>query len=199
MALFFQCDFTNIIYKICAIFSLVIFYLHLGYSCDLNSPAYLQSAGNISTVVGHNVLFICCGGNKWTYESDTGFAGREIGEHPVSSGPNDLKSDSFMFESDSKYSPKSKHVATTVYKMRDDRGRLILRIDNASLGDSGYYRCNGKSNHVDVFLSVHPPEHFPIDKHTGLPILPSAASMIKRFVMFSSFDSQKVSSYAHCA
>ncbi|KAL7055472.1 hypothetical protein AAHC03_022684 [Spirometra sp. Aus1] len=79
--------------------------------------------------------------------------------------------------------------------MRDDRGRLVLRIDNASIRDSGVYRCHGKKDTLDVFLSVHPQEHFPTGKH-GLPIVPLAAGMIKHFKMFSSDNSEKI--ILHC-
>ncbi|VDL94358.1 unnamed protein product [Schistocephalus solidus] len=79
--------------------------------------------------------------------------------------------------------------------MRDDRGRLVLRIDNASIRDSGVYRCHGQKGSLDVFLSVHPQEHFSVGKH-GQPIIPLAARMIKHFKMFSSDNSEKI--ILHC-
>nr|CDS33160.2 protein broad minded [Hymenolepis microstoma] len=87
----------------------------------------------------------------------------------------DFKKDATMlYSSTSNYMASGRHViTTTVYSMLDDRGRLILRIDNASLADSGIY-------------SVHPPEHFVVNRSSGLPTVPLAAAIIKFFRMFPS-------------
>ncbi|KAL5104231.1 hypothetical protein TcWFU_002710 [Taenia crassiceps] len=79
--------------------------------------------------------------------------------------------------------------------MQDDRGRLILRIDNASLSDAGNYRCHGEANSQDTFLSVHPVEHFAINRSSGLPAVPLAAGMIKFFKMFPSDRASEVILY----
>ncbi|KAM7533177.1 hypothetical protein Aperf_G00000120078 [Anoplocephala perfoliata] len=81
---------------------------------------------------------------------------------------------------------------TTVYSMQDDRGRLILRIDNASPSDGGIYKCHGEANSNEAYLSVHPPEHFAINRSSGLPAVPLAAGMIKFFRMFPSDRANEV-------
>ncbi|VDD77568.1 unnamed protein product [Mesocestoides corti] len=79
--------------------------------------------------------------------------------------------------------------------MQDGRGRLILRIDNASLSDAGHYRCHGDVNTQDAFLSVHPKEHFAVNHTNGLPAVPLAAGMLKFFRMFPSDRADEVILY----
>lgn len=145
---------------------------------------FLESAPNVSAIAGHDTYFVCNGGNKWTYENEFG-GSREIGNHPA---PIDRNNDANLpYNSPSNYIITSKHIIpTSVYSMQDDRGRLILRIDNASVADSGIYRCHGEVNYIDAYLSVHPPEHFAINRSSGLPTVPLAAGIIKFFRMFPS-------------
>ncbi|VDL64806.1 unnamed protein product [Hymenolepis diminuta] len=145
---------------------------------------FLESAPNVSAIVGHDTYFVCNGGIKWTYEGGMN-RGHEIGNHPA---PMDFKKDTnVLYSSPSNYIISGRQInPISVYSMQDDRGRLILRIDNASLTDGGIYRCHGEVNYVDAYLSVHPPEHFAINRSSGLPTIPLAAAMIKFFRMFPS-------------
>ncbi len=167
----------------------------LGVCADIPTRyAFLESASNVSVIMGHDAYFICNGGLKWTYESDGGFTGREVESHPA---PSELKKDMdpvYMMNTMKPSYPMPKYSAPTfVYTMRDDRGRLILRIDNASMQDAGNYRCHGEANFKDAFLSVHPKEHFALNRSSGLPALPLAAGMIKFFKMFPSDRASEVS------
>lgn len=155
---------------------------------------FLESAPNVSVIVGHDAYFVCNGGIRWTYESDQKNSGREVGPHPV---PINFKKEVTSVYNLSPLQPSyhlsSKlNVPTSVYSMQDDRGRLILRIDNASLSDAGNYRCHGEANSQDAFLSVHPVEHFAINRSSGLPTVPLAAGMIKFFKMFPSDRASEV-------
>ncbi|KAM3171928.1 hypothetical protein ACTXT7_015594 [Hymenolepis weldensis] len=145
---------------------------------------FLESAPNVSAIAGHDTYFVCNGGIKWTYENGMN-RGHEIGNHPA---PMDFKKDTnVLYNSPSNYIISGRQInPISVYSMQDDRGRLILRIDNASLTDSGIYRCHGEVNYVDAYLSIHPPEHFAINRSSGLPTIPLAAAMIKFFRMFPS-------------
>lgn len=153
---------------------------------------FLESASNVSVILGYDAYFICNGGLKWSFESDVGFAGREVGPHPA---PSDIKkqNESIFMISTSYQLPPKHFTPTKVYTMRDDRGRLILRIDNASLLDAGTYRCHGEANIQDAFLSVHPRELFAVNRSSNLPAIPLAAGMIKFFKMFPSSHPRDVS------
>ena len=157
--------------------------------------AFLESAPNVSVIVGHDAYFVCNGGIKWTYEPDRKNSAREIGAHPVSI---DSKKDitslyNLNVIKSGRHLSSNEYISTSVYTMQDDRGRLILRIDNASLSNAGTYRCQGEVNYQDAFLSVHPLEHFAINSSSGLPAIPLVAGMIKFFKMFPSDRANEVS------
>ncbi|VDP76915.1 unnamed protein product [Echinostoma caproni] len=149
----------------------------------------LGSPSNVTAPFGSDVQFICCGGHKWTYEADDGYASREIGPHPDAAGAPDKRPSGVPMLS----TERTGAIPTTVYTMHDDKGRLILFINNANLKDTGHYRCHGDTNSVDAFLAVSPEPHI-TDGNRSTVVQKGA--VIQRQVMFASDQLNRV--IIHC-
>ncbi|KAH8857890.1 broad minded [Schistosoma japonicum] len=160
------------------------------------SSLELGSASNVTAVVGSDVYFICCGGLRWTYEDENEYTSREIGPHPYaligsSKSPPNMNSDNSLATSVSgssntnvKDSGNSQNtIPTTVYTMHDDKGRLILRIDNVDMQDMGHYKCHGQTSSLDAYLVVAN-KNYPEEPRNKT--LPNSGSMLPHYVMFSS-------------
>ncbi|CAH8534251.1 unnamed protein product [Schistosoma turkestanicum] len=158
----------------------------------------LGSASNVTSVVGSDVYFICCGGLRWTYEVEDDYTSREIGSHPYASigsvklptnnnNNNNLQSSISAMNMNSHFKDSShlqqQTIPTTVYTMHDDKGRLILRIDNVDLQDMGHYKCHGQTTSLDVYLVVVN-KNYPEEPHNKT--LPRSGSMLSHYMMFSS-------------
>ncbi|CAH8571458.1 unnamed protein product [Schistosoma mattheei] len=149
-------------------FILLVFFYPSTESCKPNADGQftsleLGSASNVTAVVGSDIYFICCGGLRWTYEVEDDYTSREIGPHPYASigsskSPPDLNFDDNLSPSSSSNMKDSTNlqntVPTTVYTMHDDKGRLILRIDNVDVQDMGHYKCHGHTTSLDAYLVV---------------------------------------------
>ncbi|CAH8574509.1 unnamed protein product [Heterobilharzia americana] len=162
----------------------------------------LGSSSNVTAVVGSDVYFICCGGLKWTYEAEDDYTSREIGPHPYALiGSSKLPSDVNLLTNavgnslptgisrsgasgNTKDSTNSQNtIQTTVYTMHDDKGRLILRIDNVDMQDTGHYKCHGQTSSLDAYLVVTN-KNYPGEPHNKT--LPQSGSMLPHYMMFSS-------------
>lgn len=146
----------------------------------------LGSPSNVTAPYGSDVQFICCGGHKWTYEADDGYASREIGPHPEAAGAPDKRPGGVLLLS----TEKTGSVQTTVYTMHDDKGRLILFINNANSKDTGHYRCHGDEVSVDAFLAV---SSEPLITDGNQSVVVQKGAVIQRQVMFPSDQLNKVS------
>ncbi|RTG85394.1 uncharacterized protein DC041_0009499 [Schistosoma bovis] len=178
-------------------FILLVFFYPSTESCKPNADGQftsleLGSASNVTAVVGSDIYFICCGGLRWTYEVEDDYTSREIGPHPYASigsskSPPDLNFDDNLSPSSSSNMKDSTNlqntVPTTVYTMHDDKGRLILRIDNVDVQDMGHYKCHGHTTSLDAYLVVVD-KNYPEEPHNKT--LPNVGSMLPHYMMFSS-------------
>ncbi|CAL8088477.1 unnamed protein product [Calicophoron daubneyi] len=153
----------------------------------------VQLAGppNVTAPLGTDVQFICCGGYKWTYESDGGYQSREIGSHPDAAGaPEKQQPDAgILLTPELNQDKTTAKTQTTVYTMHDDKGRLILTINNAGVHDMGHYRCHGHSGEVDAFLVVTA-ERYSNDSEQSTVV--ARGSVLKRYLMFPSNNDEQV-------
>ncbi|CAH8616553.1 unnamed protein product [Schistosoma haematobium] len=178
-------------------FILLVFFYPSTESCKPDADGQftsleLGSASNVTAVVGSDIYFICCGGLRWTYEVEDDYTSREIGPHPYafigsSKSPPDLNFDDNLSSSTSSNMKDSTNlqntVPTTVYTMHDDKGRLILRIDNVDVQDMGHYKCHGHTTSLDAYLVVVD-KNYPEEPQNKT--LPNVGSMLLHYMMFSS-------------
>ncbi|TPP66484.1 hypothetical protein FGIG_03619, partial [Fasciola gigantica] len=149
----------------------------------------LGSPSNVTAPLGSDVQFICCGGHKWTYEADDHvYASREIGPHPEAVGAPDKRPGGMLLLS----TERTGSTPTTVYTMHDDKGRLILFINNANSKDTGHYRCHGDGARVDAFLAVSLEPQL-MDGNQSIVVQKGAVH--QRQVMFASDQLNKVIIY----
>ncbi|OON13774.1 hypothetical protein X801_10444, partial [Opisthorchis viverrini] len=150
------------------------------------SQLELGSPANVTAPLGSDIQFICCGGTRWTYENKDEYLTREIGPHPDAAGAPDKISAPHLtvvnVAQETNMDTRNA-VPTTVYTMHDDKGRLLLIINNADMRDMGHYRCHGPTGVQDAFLVVTP-ERYTDDQ--SRPAVIEHGSLIPRHVMFSS-------------